>query len=111
MEICFTVAENYIERQSVRALAALATPGWTKAVIGTAAAMVIETARPMCAKQLIVEVTLLPGPSCQHSRQSMQTCLPCIHTGSAAGSQSSAEADTTAAWHYKQYSHQGCNSQ
>lgn len=60
--MCFTAAEKYIESQSVRALVALATPLWTKAVVGTAAAMVVETARPLCAKQLIVEVMLLTGP-------------------------------------------------
>ena len=59
MEVCFGAAEKYVESQSVRALAAMATPAWTKAVIGTAAAMVIETARPMCAKQLILEVMLV----------------------------------------------------
>ncbi|KAL3158178.1 hypothetical protein ABBQ32_011767 [Trebouxia sp. C0010 RCD-2024] len=56
MEMCFEAAKTYIESQSVHALAALAHPAWTKAVIGTAAAMVVETATPMCAKQLILEV-------------------------------------------------------
>lgn len=32
-------------------------------------------------------------------------------TGSAAGSHSSAQADTTAAWYHKQYSFQDCKSQ
>lgn len=59
MEMCFDAAEKYIESQSVRALAALAAPAWTKAVVGTAAAMVVESATPMCAKQLILEVMLL----------------------------------------------------
>lgn len=59
MEMCFEAAKTYIESQSVHALAALAHPAWTKAVIGTAAAMVVETATPMCAKQLILEVILL----------------------------------------------------
>lgn len=76
MEMCFTAAEKYIEMKSVHALVALSTPGWTKAVVGTAAAMVIETARPMCARQLMVEVMLLPDPCYQHSRQSMQTHPP-----------------------------------
>lgn len=71
MEMCFTAAEKYIERQSVHTLAALATPGWTKAVVGTAAAMVIETARPMCAKQLIVEVMLLTALCSKHGRKSL----------------------------------------
>lgn len=56
MEACFAAAEKQIERQSVCALAALAPPEWTKSVIGTAAAMILETSRPMCAKQLIQEV-------------------------------------------------------
>ena len=56
METCFEAAKKYIESQSVRALAALAPPAWTKAVIGTAAAMVVESAIPVCAKQLISEV-------------------------------------------------------
>lgn len=59
MEACFAAAEEYIESHSVRALVALATPVWTKAVVGTAAAMVVEAARSVCARQLIVEVMLL----------------------------------------------------
>ena len=56
MEVCFAAAERHVEQQSVRALAALGPPDWTKSVIGTAAAMILETSRPMCAKQLIQEV-------------------------------------------------------
>ena len=59
MEACFAAAEEYIESHSVRALLALATPVWTKAVVGTAAAMVVEAARSVCARQLIVEVMVL----------------------------------------------------
>ena len=58
MDVSFAAAEKYIESQSVRALAALAPPTWTQAVVGTAAAMILETARPICAKQLIQEVIL-----------------------------------------------------
>ncbi len=56
MEACFAVAEEAINKQAVRALTALAAPQWTPSVIGTAAAMVAETARHLSAQQIIAQV-------------------------------------------------------
>lgn len=56
MESCYAAAEEAINKQAVRALAALAPPHWTPAVIGTAAAIVAGAAKPLCAQQIIAQV-------------------------------------------------------
>jgi len=75
MEVCYAAAEKLVDSQAVRALAALSPPHWTPSVIGTAAAVVAEAAKPLCAQQLIAQV----GPltfnlhlCCAHSILSMQ---------------------------------------
>ncbi|KAA6417830.1 MAG: hypothetical protein FRX49_12186 [Trebouxia sp. A1-2] len=57
MEVCFAAAEEAVNKQAVRALTALAAPQWTPSVIGTAAAMVAETARHRSAQQIIAQVS------------------------------------------------------
>lgn len=59
MEACFAAAEEAVNKQAVRALTALAAPQWTPSVIGTAAAMVAETARHLSAQQIIAQVCCL----------------------------------------------------
>ena len=59
MEACFAAAEEAVNKQAVRALTALAAPQWTPSVIGTAAAMVAETATLLSAQQIISQVCCL----------------------------------------------------
>ena len=47
-----------MHRRVVSSLQALAHPDWTNAVVGTAAAIALESATAACATQLISEVTL-----------------------------------------------------
>ena len=51
-------AEDLVHRRVVSSLQALAHPDWTNAVIGTAAAIALESAKAACATQLISEVRL-----------------------------------------------------
>lgn len=48
------------ETGAVRAVAALAHPSWSDAVIGAAAAIAAEHAVSACARQFVAEVRLLP---------------------------------------------------
>ena len=59
MEVCYAAAERQIDAQAVRALAALSPPHWSQPVIGTAAAVITEAAKHLCAQQIIAQVTLL----------------------------------------------------
>ena len=59
MQDSYAAAERCVERQAVRALAALAPPHWTAHVIGTAAALVAESAKQRCAQQIVQQVVPL----------------------------------------------------
>lgn len=59
MEESFAASSRYIEQQAVRAVAALASPAWTAHIIGTAAALVAENAKKICAQQIIHQVRTL----------------------------------------------------
>ena len=59
MEESFVASSKYIEQQAVRAVAALASPAWTAHIIGTAAALVAENAKKICAQQIIHQVMSL----------------------------------------------------
>jgi hypothetical protein len=77
MEVCFAAAEEAVKKQAVRALTALAAPHWTPSVIGTAAAMVAETARHLIAQQIIAQVRCLV--LCMQSLVLLFTDGSCIH--------------------------------
>ena len=77
MEVCFAAAEEAVKKQAVRALTALAAPHWTPSVIGTAAAMVAETARHLSAQQIIAQVCCLV--LCMQSLVLVFTDGSCIH--------------------------------
>ena len=77
MEACFAAAEEAVNKQAVRALTALAAPQWTPSVIGTAAAMVAETARHLSAQQIIAQVGCLV--LCMHSLIVVFMDGSCIH--------------------------------
>lgn len=62
MQDSYAAAEQYVERQSVHALAALAPPHWTTHVIGTAAAMASENAKQRCAQQIMQQVVPVSAP-------------------------------------------------
>ena len=53
---CYVEAAKFIDQQAVRALAALSPPSWTAAVIGSAAAIVAETAKGSSAQQIVSQV-------------------------------------------------------
>ena len=53
-------ADGLVHRRVVSSLQALAHPDWTNAVVGTAAAIALESAKAACATQLISEVSRLP---------------------------------------------------
>ena len=59
MESCYAAAEEAINKQAGRALAALAPPHWTPSVIGTAAAIVAGAAKPLCAQHIIAQVSCI----------------------------------------------------
>ena len=77
MEVCFVAAEEAVNKQAVRALTALAAPQWTPSVIGTAAAMVAETARLLSAQQIISQVCCLV--LCMQSLVLVFTDRSCFH--------------------------------
>ena len=80
MEVCFVAAEEAVNKQAVCALTALAAPLWTPSVIGTAAAMVAETARHLSAQQIIAQVCCLE--MCMQSLvlllQMVVVCYVCV---------------------------------
>jgi hypothetical protein len=51
---------HHAEANAVQAVAALAHPSWTPAVIGAAAAIAADNAVASCAQQLVTEVICLP---------------------------------------------------
>lgn len=82
MEVCFAAAEEAVKKQAVRALTALAAPHWTPSVIGTAAAMVAETARHLIAQQIIAQQIIAQVRClvlCMQSLVLLFTDGSCIH--------------------------------
>lgn len=59
IEDSFAASSSFIERQAVRAVAALSPHSWTSQVIGTAAALVAETAQRTCAQQILHQVAAI----------------------------------------------------
>ncbi len=57
MEAASRKCIRHAESNAVQALAALAHPSWTPAVVGAAAAIAADSAAAVCARCLITEVT------------------------------------------------------
>ena len=66
LDKCYNEAAKVVDQQAVRALAALSPPSWTAAVIGSAAAIVAETAKGSSAQQIVSQViqTTCLGSAC-----------------------------------------------